>query len=168
MVHQGRARVTYLKSTCSGFWRLLLLSLSDSALVLAAAAAWRFNFSREALTSPCHRTKNIARCTRANIHPSRIPRLALSPLPSALAPPLSLVPLRVASHLSLLPLLRRHAPRPCVLREILDLPIIFAFRDWSSRGYRRHFIVSRASRGLLKKYVYQFPYLSLPAKRSLC
>lgn len=95
MVHQGRARVTYLKSTCSGFWRLLLLSLSDSALVLAAA--WRFNFSREALTSPCHRTKNIARCTRANIHPSRIPRLALSPLPSALAPPLSLVPRRIES-----------------------------------------------------------------------
>lgn len=49
----------------------------NSALVLLPA---RFNFSREALTSPCHRTKNMARCTRANIHPSR-PPLYL-PLPS--------------------------------------------------------------------------------------
>jgi len=55
-------------------------SASDSALVLLPAAAWRFNFRHEALTSPCHRTKNMARCTRANIHPSGVP---LRPLFSA-------------------------------------------------------------------------------------
>lgn len=40
---------------------------SCSASVLDSALAAAFKFSHRALTSSCHRTKNMARCTRANI-----------------------------------------------------------------------------------------------------
>lgn len=152
----GRASLTW--STCSGFWRLLLLSLSDSAALVLAA--WRFNFSREALTSPCHRTKNMARCTRANIHPPRIPPRALPFTLGPLYPPRRDASRRVASRrVASFASSRWHALRPCVLRanpanSFHRLPTP---RDRSSRRYRRHFIALRASRGSLKRY--QFPYL---------
>lgn len=57
----------------------------------------------------------MARCTRANIHPSRIPLRALSPLHAASAPfILRVASRRVASFASS----RRHALGPRVLREI--------------------------------------------------
>lgn len=151
----GRASLTW--STCSGFWRLLLLSFSDSALALAAAAAWRFNFSRVALTSPCHRTKNMARCTRANIHPSRIPPRLFTHRFGPLYPPRRDASRRVFRFFS--------PARTSFLRSPRDTAnLIYRLsppRDRSSQRYQRHFLseTSRASRGLLKKYVYQFPYL---------
>ncbi|TGZ53936.1 hypothetical protein DBV15_03553 [Temnothorax longispinosus] len=136
------ARVTYLKHV---LWFLAAAPAQPQRLggpgarALPAAAAWRFNFSREALTSPCHRTKNMARCTRANIHPSRSP----------LRPPRAAMR-RVASRCVASFASRRHALRPCVLQEIRRRTLVYLRLETGLREDTGDILASRASRGLLK------------------
>lgn len=61
--HQGEEGTRHLAEARA----LVSGGCSCSASVLDSALAAAFKFSHGALTSPCHRTKNMARCTRANI-----------------------------------------------------------------------------------------------------